>query len=77
MDHKCGLSVIFSNLICPSLLLVNTHGSFHRKQGMLLVNMSSSLHCTTSGVYKTESTESTTFCQYMENNTRLLPQKQE
>ena len=27
------------------LLLVNTHGSLHCKQGMLLVNTHSSLHC--------------------------------
>ena len=27
------------------LSLVNTHGSFHCKQGMLLENMQSSLHC--------------------------------
>ena len=33
-------------------------------------------HFTTSGVCGTESTESTTSCQYMENNTHLLPQKQ-
>ena len=31
---------------------------------------------TTSGVYISESTESTTSCQYMEYNTHLLPQKQ-
>ena len=28
-----------------SLVVINTHGSFHCKQGMLLVNMSGSLHC--------------------------------
>ena len=43
MDYKipvyCGLSVIFSTLICPLLLLVNAYGSFHWKQAVLLVNM--------------------------------------
>ena len=37
--NYCGLSVI-STLIGPLLLLVNTHGSFHCKQAMLLVNIS-------------------------------------
>ena len=57
------------------LLLVNTHGSFHCKQGMLLVNLESSLHGKQGSLYETsfynflwyihgtESTESTTSCQ--------------
>ena len=36
----CGLSVIFSTLIGSLLLLVNTHGSFRCKQGMLLESSS-------------------------------------
>ena len=36
--NRCAAALLY-------VIIVNTHGSFHCKQGMLLVNMSSSLHC--------------------------------
>ena len=76
MDHK-SLSTVVYLLYSPLWLvcvIISKHtDSFHYKQGMLLVNMESSLQCKegsyrkhhfiTSGVYETESTESTTSCQ--------------
>ena len=66
MDNK-SLSAVVYNLHCDwsLLLLVNTHGNFHYKQGILLVNMET---CKQGSLYETSFYN---FLWYMEQNLQL------
>ena len=46
MDHKSLSAVVYIlHSDCSLLLLVNTHGSFHCKQGSYVISKHVSLHC--------------------------------